>query len=371
MSFLIYFALLFILFHNSYQDSYNEIRYPKSISLPKGQYFIIYNRGINTSNSDFSFNNSIYNFSNDEIIGDDDDSEDFIKKTRIAKYIDDEVFYILCLIKGTYIFIFDYNNNYFYKNETMKITIEGCDFNIIPLKKENNYFNFIVTFLKNNGVSEINFYHYNIELSFNQLKNFNLSTNKYENSSIQKDYTNCQKMSMKSFNNNKVLVCFYLYSISFSNYFLIAKIFNISNNFEYINESSFNLANADIIDIKSSISKDEKKSLVCFKYNLNQSFNCLSYDIDENKFNLINITTKKCDSFETYYFNETNQYVLIVKEKSSISFEIIILNHEFKILKIESNINNFKSLCENIIGFTLVYSSVDQQYNILTDCEKS
>ena len=174
-------------------------------------------------------------------------------------------------------------------------------------------------------------------------------------------------MSMDLFPNFKILVCFYQRILNTADYKLIAASFNISSNFNYINETSYNLE-SKIDGIKSS-SNNEKNCLLCFK-DKNNFLHCLKYQINENIFYIVNLPNKNCDMFETYFFNETNQYILIHKNESMNSFEIIKFNNNNENFEINS-IQKIDLLeCQKTVGFSLVYSKIILKYILITDCEK-
>ena len=96
------FLLLMVIISIIYIKS-TEIKYSYAKALPSGKISVTYHEGINIYNSDFSLNTSLINFNSDKKIN---GSDDYNKKTRVEEYSDNENFYILSLIKGSYLYIY-------------------------------------------------------------------------------------------------------------------------------------------------------------------------------------------------------------------------------------------------------------------------
>ena len=106
---------------------------------------------------------------------------------------------------------------------------------------------------------------------------------------------------------------------------------------------------------------------------------CLIYDIEKNEFDETNITVRGYQKIEMYAFPETNQYALFFYKEEE-SYKNIV--SEFKLIFFDVNLNQISSSSNNEIkiilpecslvnGFSLVYSKVNEKYNIIYDCDNS
>jgi hypothetical protein len=177
--------------------------YLKSISLESGEYFVIYKNSINIYNYDFSLNKIIYNFTREENITDDNEFE---KKTKISDYKDNNHYYIISLIKGEYIFIYDYINNHLYKIGLILAKEDYYD--LIPYKIESTNFIYIIICNLNYLQKYINFYLCKICLSLPNSEYSVIAQNKYVDSSLDGESINCNIINNIVFVKNEGLVCF-------------------------------------------------------------------------------------------------------------------------------------------------------------------
>ena len=348
--------LLLMVINPIFCDNPTGIKYSKAKALPSGKIFVTYHEGINIYNSDSSLNTSLINFNSDKKI---DGNSDYNKKTRVEEYSDNENFYILSLIKGSYLYIYDYKNNFLIEDITLSLE-SGNYYNLIVYKLEDNNLFYIISFVKDN---QINFYLYMVNLSSSIHENTKLN-NSQSNNQLEEDYFSCNIIDMNEVSKKReVLACYYLVKIS--GFKLQASIFDIDNNFKEIKNTNWSFHKVKKI---TSSSGDKKNSLVCFQEN-NNLINCKIYNMDENNFKYINIETSKYDSFEEYYFSATNQYSLIYYDNEYKNFKLYILNENFSKYKVDltSQISN----CEEIKGFSFVYSKENQEYILIYNCKKN
>ena len=85
MSFYLYFIIYLSFLFTKSNSKRIKGKYPKSILLPSGNYFIVSDKGINVYKPDFTLNNSLYNFKEEELIQD-NENFCFSKQTLITKY---------------------------------------------------------------------------------------------------------------------------------------------------------------------------------------------------------------------------------------------------------------------------------------------
>ena len=138
---ILYFCLLYYLFYNSLQSLIYG-KFPNAKKLPSGHYFILFDKGINIYDSNFSLNKSLCNFSGNEIIGEND-----YEKTVISYYkTNNNNYYILCFIKGTFLYIFN-NSNCELAQITIQLNCTGKYYYIIPYKYNETSLEYIISFI--------------------------------------------------------------------------------------------------------------------------------------------------------------------------------------------------------------------------------
>ena len=144
---LISFFILLILFQKSISETLMNGRFPNAKLLPSGKYFILVDNGIYIYNSNFSLNKTITNFSDDECI----DGTDY-NKAIITEFKDDynNNFYIICLVKVQFLYIFESQKYILYKSIINGIDENRKYINLIPLKVEYPNFHFIISFISQN-----------------------------------------------------------------------------------------------------------------------------------------------------------------------------------------------------------------------------
>ena len=104
-----HFILFLLIISVSIVDS-KRIRgkYPAAILLPSGNYFIVSDKGINVYNPNFSLNASLYNFTGIEVINN-NTNFDHYKQTLITEYSLEDNFFVFCLVKGLFLYVFENN----------------------------------------------------------------------------------------------------------------------------------------------------------------------------------------------------------------------------------------------------------------------
>ena len=130
--------LIFILIDRNKLE-YIEANFPQSILLPKGNIFVLSNERINVYSSNFSKILFTYNFDENEKIK---NYTEFLK-TSISNYSADDNFYVLCLTKGLFLYLYDNNNNTI-KKENISNIDDGVFYNLIPYKYYNNSLEYII-----------------------------------------------------------------------------------------------------------------------------------------------------------------------------------------------------------------------------------
>ena len=165
--------------------------------------------------------------------------------------------------------LYTWNNYFFFFKNSIKqqyyyINLEDNYKVLIPYKEKGNNLQFIFLIIIKSKLY-IRLYNTSTETS-NSLNILSESIIKYQGnySKFTQDTITCQLMIFKNFTND-TLICF----IGLEPYQLIAYAFNIENNFEPIGELLYNeTEDKNITSIKSIVSKDKKKCLICYAYTL-------------------------------------------------------------------------------------------------------
>ena len=353
---LISFFILLILFQKSISETLMNGRFPNAKLLPSGKYFILVDNGIYIYNSNFSLNKTIANFFNNECM----DEEDY-NKAIITEFKDDynNNFYIICLVKVQFLYIFESQKYILYKRIINDINKSRKYINLIPLKMDYPNFHFIISFISNPSNKKISLFHYKVNI-FKEDNN-NISCKEWGDIEIKvsQEFISCNKISGQKF------ICFY----KTDNYNISALILNETLD---ICKKQTNRIKYTIESIKSS-SDLKKNCLVCIHSN-NNGFFCYSYNIDDNTFseNILSIGVSNADNpiLKTYYFPETNQYSIIYfyKKYGNNREGIVILDENF-----HQVLNETKTLNSSFINteFSLIYSINNREYILFYDEKKN
>ena len=362
VSFLIFSSSFNLTFCNFDLKIINEGDFPKAKLLPSGKYFIISDEGIYIYNQDFTINETILIFKGNDY-----------KNTIISEYKIEGKFFISCLIKNNFLYIYEANTNKSYDIISLAIEFdynEIYNINLIPYNYQNNILEYIIYFTTRN--SEFIRFFYEIDLSKTNIqcirKNYSVFNN---NNLINNDHINCEKISQK---NEEDLICFYIIDenndskdkIQFS-------FFNIKNNFSNIEIGKIYNQNGKLKDLKTIKSYNENLIFVCFHFNFNNNYNCLIYD-NENKFFLNEMKTiKNCYTNELYNFDDNNETILFCYYYEFNHYKFI---YNFKMYNLENNFSHFdieetisKKFESSCFDFSLVYSPSNQFYYIISVCE--
>ena len=368
--------LLVHLFHLFlFYDDFNIIQinslYTRIKQLPSGEYFIILDNGIFIYNKNFSYNNSIYNFSNSEKINSFDDD----KKTTISEFKNNDYFYILCLIKDN-LYLFNFNRRTI-KKYFLASYLTGSFYNLIPYKNADSSEIYIVIcfmsykkkkfFFYENINYFLHFYNFRIDPNRGTYSCIsNKEYNKIEND-ISGIYFSCQIIKLDEQN---YLVCFYLTKNN-----LCASRFNIKEQFK--KEENFDCCYPTYTNIKGIKSIFYRNDiLVSFNnyYYYYYNYIELIYDYFNNEFNYkYKIYEIYSDNYELYNLNETiylsfidynYNYLLIFKfnyHLNDIEYDI----KEFNNLELNRIYLNYDNNKDELSLFGDVFNYDDYNYYII------
>ena len=287
----------------------------------------------------------------------------------ISQFLDDENFLIFIRVKEKFYLISDKTN------EENKLLFETTnDYNnigikLLPYKYYNSSYLIFICYIKNT------------KLIIDEIKVINNSTGYFlekNNQLIDETYNfnSCYSCEMMySFSNfSKIISCFYIlnnepYSLSVSSFY--------PNSLKKIPE----LSNQQIgywksATIKSTVNKDQTKSLICFT---NGTAYCTIFDIDKNKFsNAIHIFDNCLASVQnllTKFNSDKNEFIISCKTDIKI-ISIMMLDKNFNII---SNNKNY-TYCINrhsfndyyyIISYDLIYQKEKNDYSFLVSLNKN
>ena len=367
LSFIIlYFFFLCYLLQNSLQSLIYG-KFPKVKKLPSGDYFIIFDKGINIYNKNFSLNKTLYNFTGDEIIQEADFEKTIISDFKTEK----NNYYILCLINGKYLYIID--KYYNIGQIIISFINQGEYYNLIPYKYNETSLQYIICFIfKNDDNYNLYFSFFKINLSF---QNFN--------NTLTQELSFCNEINCTDHIRNSISNFIMLSQISYLEYKKLTNFFSVYEGCEKdtnktgLKIDSYNLDDNQwtdinltplslniIDDIKTSIPNKNNECLVCYREIFKAS--CLIYNIkgnfcQNNKFDIWG----NCIQIDIYFFEENEQYIVLCKTNDDS------YNHEFKALIFNNDFThsfNFRiffsiNKCKEIKSYSLIFC-----YSFIYDC---
>ena len=336
--------------------------YPTSLTLSNSKILIVNKDGIYIYNSELGDEKNIILFETNNLISD----ETVNAKTALNQFSSTDGDYILALVnnimyfltnEGTLIDKIDYNG-----------IINGKDYNVIPYKKENNDLHYFICYY-DGSTDIILYYKFNINTKINtkqNLKNFQpvLSTNSNANEIFT---LSCLLMTENS--GKIILTCFQ--TIKYPEE-IHSNSFDISNNFQELNEYHTYLSMFSYV-IKSSISdSDKSKALVIFSIGTVQ---WTIFDLNKKNFtelknlDLPNSYTCKysVQSNQVFYFKKTQEFGFACATYSCI----FIVSNFYKNLTFRGIESYNPDDCYNSNSFSLIFSENKNKYSIITDNAQS
>ena len=334
------FHFLFILFwFFSFLEEYKtmeQLDFHKSITLLNGNIFVIYQKGIIILDSSMNNSSIIEHFDGNCSINE----KQKFNKISISRFLEDDYGYVICTINDA-IYFFDCEGTILLKKD-YKDQLVGYYYSLIPIKRRDKQFEYMICFAKNNNNITLLFFEYddNVPKSNRITKAFS-----FVSSSLENNLLSCQLM-VNITKSNEIIVCF----IGLNNPKNISTFYIDYNSYEKINtikNAAFEYGNTNgLKSLKTAISSDKTKSLVCLI--LQSSAYCSIYYAQNNNFSekkyYMNCKSEY-ESLNIYYIRESNQYFLLCLKDQS--FNIISMNDNFEIIfncstpHIATNINSF------------------------------
>ena len=353
--------------------SFISFIYPYSISLNNNNILIIHKFGITICDHFLSkIITNVISFPIDEPMI----TEDDLSKITCAS----ENGYIICLINDKiYIFddigslLFQSNNKIIEENEKPEY------YSLIPIKKNNEYYDYIIGYIDNNLLSII-YYQYNIGTNLNEIY---ISRKKRQHICYRKIINDRQYSSSHKIE-NKALSCQYLYSQKYKEVLTCLFLINKDNDY-YLTFDYFSIKDNNITEHSNficdhfkyenvswikSFKNTNNSIIVPFIHSTNGIEKYFIYNINENYFSLNYISYENNNCINNYYFYKINYY----QEKEEFIFSCLGENRSIYTNNFDKEINNNNFLikfndCENIYGYSILYSNITDKYFIVSDGE--
>ena len=367
------FLLNLFLFSSLFGKYYTQIKYkyPKAITLLNGNIFIIHKNGIDIYDSSLSTKiTGVIIFDKNETI-----LYDNLSLITFTSFTESDNGYIIGIINNK-IYIFDKEGTNKYISQEILEELKGEYYTLIPIKKENNIYYYMIGFINEDQCIQLLFFNYNED---NKTNNFIKLEPIFDSTrTIQNKGLSCQLMKHPS--NRKMIVCFVNFEGShkqniFSFFLIDPETHEIINN-EGKENASFNLTslNNNIKGIKSVVTLDSKKALVCFNLQSSDGF-CTIYSIIDNSFSeyvkCIDLCKDDYYAMTLSYIREKEKFIFSCSNnlgtiKYSLFNKDLELINSFSILTSEcTTINSYSILySKNKNGYFLIYDSNCQDKNI-------
>jgi hypothetical protein len=339
-----------------------NLYFPRSISLVSGNIFVIHQDGIDVY--DPSMKNLVLNVFN--FTGNDKIDENNLSKTTILRFDDDDNGIIICLIINK-IYIFNPEGTLLYieQNTIINNKLNSILFTLTPIKRNANYFTYLISFYSELKLSQL-FFEYDNNTLTNTLKkeqNYTNPTILGDTYYINENGVTCQLMISR---NGDIIICFYT-----------AKRDNHKISYILINPQTYEIspANNIYIDVnnynyrgmKSITSNDKKKCLICLYFS-DRLGCCTIYTIENDSFTELKCYGSICSSkdycLSLGYIKETNKFFL-----SCVNYE-----SEIGIVFFDDNFNNHSETQQisisngyELFSASIIYSAENNDYYIVSD----
>ena len=335
-----------------------NLNYQQSITLLNGNILIIHQKGIMIYDSSLSNKTIIEIYS----IEDGDPLREY-NKTTISRFSEKDYGYIISTIRDI-IYIFDCEGNILNKYSTVKLS--GYSFTIVPIKREGKKFTYMIGFIERSCTSYnmmLNFFDYD---SNNNMTNFILQE-KFVLEGKQTFFLSCQLM-LNTTKNDGIIVCFtdlyYIRKInaSYINPISYKRIINTTEEASFI----YSTNSAYIVSLKTAISSDKQKCLVCFA--VESKAYCSIFFVYNNSFSEVkHYADVDCKSnihfLNIFYMRETNQFILSMVQDGNTIINMFSMDDNFTVL------SNYKSptssKINNIQSFSIIYSYDFRNYYLI------
>ena len=335
----------------------SRFTYPKSITLLNGNIFIIHQKGIEIYDSSFTkLEQTIRTFTEEEKIS------DTIKlgKVSITRFNQNDNGLIICMIINK-IYIFNYKGEELFVENSGEIIglFNGNYYDLTPIKRNGEKYIYQIGFINSNKAN-LFYFEYDNEKNSNQKIGETAPFNYIDpNANNQECNINNQGITceiMINSTNGENLVCFFNIHSPSGQLLSLATI--DLNNYEVSNILFNSLVIADIKGLKSVVTPNKKKTLICMNFASTTS-KCTVYSYFDNLFYDFKSYEVSCKdgfySINLEFMRETDQYILSCTDNSG-QISASIFDKEF---------NNIKTFSV-IIGSQVTSSSILYSYELGT-----
>ena len=373
--------ILFLIFNKIYSDdclthSLPGINYPKSKTLENDYQLMVNTKGIYTFYPTLSSLANSYNFTDEQKFSTDlYNFNNTINQVEISQFTQDEggKRYIICLAKNFLYFMNEKGAIIFIQELPNKINI-NYSISLLAYKFLNSKYYFILAhnFINSSSIRLTQLYYY--EVNKDEIEGKKLILEKQgqiqydSNEILSVQGISCQ--AMNSSNNSKILICFNSLKKN-NNHYIAAYSLNPENSFDYILKNSLFLAdNGEVKCIKSSVSNNKKKALICYSIESPCKIKCIYYDINTNYFNETSLNFTYCNikffGFNINYFEKSNEYIFSCINNNLNKFYIIRIDENFKLISDNYIMNkNSFSNCHSYDFLSIIYISKYKHYSIM------
>jgi len=321
-------SIIILIFKSQYINSLAiNGSFPLTFLMSNGDIFLMTRDKIQVYDQSLKELKSEHNFLSNQFI-------DYLTESALRNIAQFSDGYIIALVKNTF-FIFSEKGEYIHETileNNANIYIESYSLN--PYKYDSDYHYYIITFINFSSI-KIQYYKLRIDLETKEnsentlLKDFAYRerNSNGDNLDLITNSLSCHLMKKDGFD-DEILVCFYEIII---NKMLEASLFSISNDdiTEIELDKAFSYHEQTPSIIKSAISRNKKKALICHIYGF-----CQTYDVDLNKFTNETKYFEGCEgnyaSMNVYYFQEKDEYMFACNDADdSGGFNIVTFDSSF------------------------------------------
>ena len=361
IKFKLFFLLLFLLFIAISKEGLSEIisfdsKYPNSLTLNNGNILIVTEDGLFLYDIILKKISIVLNITSGASV-----------HTTFLQLPEDEGGNIFCLVNDILYILSSNANNVIYFNLPEEIIDHFCSLNYY--KKDNNYIYYSLVFSDNSKKFNLLYYKMNFEAKINNL----IISKTYESINSEGNtqilfYINIACEYMNSDSLGKVLVCFHE-NVDASE--IGISYFSPENNLDPISSISNNIyikLEERLSMIKSVVSKNLKKSLICYLYNAGNGAFCFFFNINDYSYTEPIKYEEYCMpsimNFRIYFFKKTNKF-LFVCGGLSMFFKFIFFNENNGVqIKVEDiNMNN----CYSYYSISISFLQNNLQYILISD----
>ena len=361
--------ILVLIFQSDIINSLNiNEKYPSTFLLSNGDLFLVTENGLRIYDSTFTTLQQYYNFDSQHRIT----SEDEAEKTAIAEYPDGTV---IALVNNN-LYILNSERSYIKKKDLSSYLTNGKYYNLIAYNHGSLYYYFVIAYYDNGNIT-LKYFYFSTGIIITL--NSPIYTLSYKPTNSQGVQTGLRNYGLSCgvmiYNENDVITCFYQLNspdeLGVSSYYIT------TTRFQEVDVQKIFSPNNQASIIKSVMSPDKKKALIC--YNKDYTFSkCLQYDIVTNQFTSEELYFDTCKGksigLYVYYFQQKNEYMFICSN-NAVGFNAVVFDSDFQATILNSGEGktepyyNYGSNCYFVYNFNVVYLSSTDKYILINDCD--